>query len=126
MFSTTLSTGSQLYPGDLWIVDLNAPGQDFSAEIIKIRPAVILNCRKDRFDRTIAIVVPLSSRLDLMDRFSLLIQPTIQNGLRSTGMAVPDHLRSIDPRRCRHRIGRLDDSTFGKLRQAAIDCLSAA
>ena len=112
--------------GELWIVDLNSPGRDYATEIVKTRPAVILNFRYDRFGCAVVIVVPLSSRIDLEDDATFLIRPTQQNGLRSTGIAVTDHLRSVDPRRCRYRIGRLDDSTFLKLREAAVLLLTTA
>ena len=88
--------------GDIWVTDLPAKGGHVQRGV---RPALIIA------DATtsIALVVPITSSL-AAQRFphTLVLEPTISNGLEKPSVLLLFQLGAVDKRFLHHSIGTID------------------
>jgi len=111
--------------GEIWVVDFEI-GEPFGREFGKSRPAVVISRQAELFGEDMVFVVPMTSRHYERVPTEVYIVPTSENRLIGPGLAVTHHLRSIDARRLRYRIGRLDEHTFGRVLAATARCIDIA
>jgi mRNA interferase MazF len=72
------------------------------------RPAVILQDEHYAGGLPVVLVVPLTTaRAALRFVGTILIQPTVENGLRQASVALVFQVRAIDRRRVQERIGNV-------------------
>jgi mRNA-degrading endonuclease toxin of MazEF toxin-antitoxin module len=88
--------------GDIWVTDLPAKGGHVQRGV---RPALILADAT----KSIALVVPLTSSL-VAQRFphTMLLEPTVSNGLQQPSVLLLFQLGAVDKRFLRRTIGTLD------------------
>ena len=94
--------------GDICLVDLEPVR---GSEANKLRPAVVVsndhaNRSAETFGRGVVTVVPLTSSLDRLYSFQVLI-PAKDSGLRRDSKAQAEQIRSVDVRRIGPPIGRV-------------------
>ncbi|MBI2107818.1 type II toxin-antitoxin system PemK/MazF family toxin [Candidatus Woesearchaeota archaeon] len=92
--------------GEIWLVELpSTNGHEQSGK----RPALILS----ETAANIVIVVPLTSNLQAL-RFpdTIEVKPSKQNGLATLSVALVFHIRAIDKKRLKSKIGNLEDSSL--------------
>jgi mRNA interferase MazF len=100
-----------LKKGDIWTIDLpNSSG----TEQMGNRPSVIIA----EVDANIAIIIPLTSNLQAL-RYTntLLIEPSLENGLKSESILLVFQIRAIDKNRILKKIGLLEEEYLEKLDQ---------
>lgn len=97
--------------GELWLVDLD-PG--LGTEAAKRRPAVIVsndgaNITAARLGRGVIMVVPVTSNVDHVYPFQVLL-PATATGLRRDSKAQAEQVRSVSVERLGDRVGSLPDA----------------
>ena len=102
--------------GDIFWVDLE-PARGTEAN--DVRPAVLVsnngaNRRADQLGRGVVTVVPLTSEVDVVYPFQVLIPPG-RTGLRTLSKAQAEQLRSVDVQRVGERIGRAPSAMLDQL-----------
>ena len=96
--------------GDVCIADLSL---SFGREQRGVRPAIAVSAGDLP---GVIIIVPTTSNMDTL-RFphTLALLPDVKNGLEQESVALVFQMRSIDKKRIKHVIGRLDAATRKKL-----------
>ena len=103
--------------GEIWTIDLpNSSG----TEQMGNRPSVIIA----EVDANIAIIIPFTSNLQAL-RFSntLIVEPSLENGLKSESILLVFQIRAIDKTRILHKIGILEDGYQKKVDNMLINML---
>ena len=105
--------------GEIRLVDL-APTQGSEAD--KRRPAVVVsndgaNGAASRLGRGVVTVVPVTSNVDRVYPFQVLMQPTA-TGLAVVSKAQAEQVRSIDVGRVGERIGLMPPALMSTLDEA--------
>jgi mRNA interferase MazF len=97
--------------GDIWSIDLpNSSG----TEQMGNRPSVIIA----EVDANIAIIIPFTSNMQaLCYSNTLLVEPSLENGLKSESILLIFQIRAIDKNRIIKKIGILEDTHLEKLDQ---------
>lgn len=91
----------------------------------KPRPAVIV--QNDAFDATGSVALcPFTSDTTEAPRLRLPVEPSPQNGLRSTSRIMIDKIVAAPKRRLGKRIGRLDDDNIARLDRSLATFLALA
>lgn len=95
--------------GDVWLVELPSSGNKPGREQIGTRPAVVVQTDSDEARLPTTIVVPMTSRQDA-ERFpfTILIEPSNQNGISRRSILLVFQLRAIDKKRLNKKIGTLE------------------
>jgi mRNA interferase MazF len=91
--------------GEIWLVELpSANGH----EQIGIRPALVIS----ETETNIAIVIPFTSNLQAL-RFphTIELKPSTKNGLKEVSIALIFHVRAIDKKRLKRKIGEVEEKT---------------
>ena len=100
-------------PGDVWIVNIPELG---THEESGTRPAVIIA----RVAKTIVTIIPCTgNKLALRFPYTCEIEPTKNNGLSFTSIALVFHIRAIDVSLLKRKIGEIDKTTLTKIRKQA-------
>lgn len=100
-------------PGDVWIVHIPGLG---THEQSGIRPAVVVAS----VAKTIVTIIPCTSnKAALRFPFTLPIIPTGKNGLTSTSIALVFHIRAIDIRLLKNKVGSLSRKDFALIKKEA-------
>ena len=100
-------------PGDVWIVNIPELG---THEESGTRPAVIIA----RVTKTIVTIIPCTgNKLALRFPYTCEIEPTKNNGLTSTSVALVFHIRALDTSLLKKKIGEIDKNMLTKLRKQA-------
>lgn len=98
--------------GEIWLVDIFPAG---GHEQEGARPAIILADTKT----SVVIIVPCTANLQAL-RFphTIRIEPTKRNGLDLDSIALVFHVRAIDKRKMKSRIGTLESQTMNLINHA--------
>ena len=100
-------------PGEIWLVDIPYLG---THEQSGKRPAIILA----KVTKTIATIIPCTSnKFALRFPFTYEIEPTKNNGLDSSSIALVFHLRAIDTSLLKNKIGKLEKQSFSEIKTLA-------
>lgn len=95
--------------GEIWIVEIPQLG---GHEQKGTRPAIIVADAR----APIAVIIPCTSNLRALQfPYTLLIEPSKENGLDITSVALAMHVRAIDKKRLIKRIGALEKSTLRQI-----------
>ncbi|QZT57930.1 type II toxin-antitoxin system PemK/MazF family toxin [Mycolicibacterium austroafricanum] len=105
--------------GDIWYVDLE-PSR--ASEANETRPAVIVsndraNATASRLGRGVITVVPVTSNVDRIYPFQVLLQAP-DSGLAAASKAQAEQVRSIAAQRLIRRIGRVSARELAELDDA--------
>ena len=95
--------------GEIWLVELpSTNGHEQAGN----RPVIILSDTESN----ISIVIPFTSNLQAL-RFShtLEVRPSKNNGLKDISVALVFHIRAIDKKRLKNKIGDLDNSDLKEI-----------
>ena len=99
--------------GDVWIVNIPELG---SHEQSGTRPAVIVA----RVAKTIITIIPFTSnKTALRFPYTCEIEPTKNNGLSISSIALVFHMRALDVSFLKNKIGEIDKQTMSKIRKQA-------
>ena len=100
-------------PGDVWVVEIpELSGHEQSG----IRPAVIVA----RVAKTIATIIPFTANKNaLRFPYTCEIEPTKNNGLSVSSIALVFHMRALDTAFFKKKIGELDKKTMAQIRKQA-------
>lgn len=100
-------------PGDIWMVDLpNSGGHEQSGS----RPAVVIA----RVAKSIVTIIPVTSnKLALRFPYTHVLLPDKANGLTVESVALIFHLRAIDFKFLKKKIGKLDKESLDEIRKLA-------
>jgi mRNA interferase MazF len=102
--------------GDVFMVNLDPV---IGSEVGKTRPAIVLqNDLANRTSPTVT-VVPLSSKVDRVFPFQVLI-PAGEGGLERASKALCEQIRTLSTRRLVHNLGSLPPERLEEIR-AALD-----
>ncbi len=95
--------------GDIWLVELPSTN---GHEQAGTRPVIVLA----ETEANIVIIVPFTSNLQAL-RFPHTIEarPSKKNGLADVSIALVFHVRAIDRKRLKHKIGELESSILEQL-----------
>lgn len=100
-------------PGEVWNVNIPELG---THEQSGTRPAVVIA----RVTKTIATIIPCTTnRKALRFPFTCVVEPTTQNGLSETSIALVFHIRAIDVSYFSAKLGELEKGTLTALRKQA-------
>lgn len=100
-------------PGDVWIVQIPELG---THEQSGARPAVVVAS----VAKTIVTIIPCTSNKGaLRFPFTLPLIPTEKNGLTSTSIALIFHIRAIDARLLKKKMGELSRKDFSLVKAEA-------
>lgn len=100
-------------PGDVWIVQIPELG---THEQSGVRPAVVVAS----VAKTIVTIIPCTSNKGaLRFPFTLPLIPTEKNGLTSTSIALIFHIRAIDARLLKKKMGELSRKDFSLVKAEA-------
>ena len=107
--------------GDVYLVTLDPT---IGSEANKVRPAVIVsnnaaNRTVDDSGRGVVTVVPITSNVDRVYRFQVLVPGGVA-GLSEDSKIQAEQIRSIDGRRLRQQLGRLDAKLLAELDRALV------
>lgn len=91
--------------GDILLVDLNPVR---GREVSKIRPAIVLSNASINEESPYVIVASLSSQIDRVIAFQLLVKKSRANGLDVDSKVMPETIRSIDKLRIVKKLGHLE------------------
>jgi mRNA interferase MazF len=105
--------------GDIHLVDLDPA---LGSEADKRRPAVIVsndgaNMTAARLGRGVVTVVPITSNVDRVFPFQVLL-PATETGLRHDSKAQAEQVRSIAVQRVRSKVGALPGPLLAELEEA--------
>ena len=96
-------------PGEVWLVRIPELG---THEQSGVRPSVIVA----RVTKTMATIIPCTTnRKALRFPFTSLIEPTAQNGLSETSVALVFHMRALDVSYFSTKLGVLEKETLAAL-----------
>ena len=111
--------------GDVIIVDFPSPAGYSGREQIGTRPAVVLQSGGQAATLPTTIIIPLTSNLSA-SRFpyTILINPSSQNGLTTQSVMLVFQLRAIDNRRIGRKLGSLENNYFERLNDELKSLLS--
>ena len=103
--------------GDMFWVDLD-PAR--GSEATKSRPAVIVsndgvNTAVHRHGRGVVTVVPVTSNVERVYPFQVLIEAADHSGLRNDSKAQAEQVRAVDVSRIGRRITTLSPNAMNKL-----------
>ena len=106
--------------GEIWRVDLD-PVQ--GSEANKARPAVIVsndraNATAQRLGRGVVTVVLVTSNVDSVYPFQVLLPATPESGLSVDSKAQAEQVRSVAVHRLTHRIGHISMDQHRRLDDA--------
>lgn len=100
-------------PGEIWQVRIPELG---THEQSGTRLSVIVA----RVTKTIATIIPCTAnRKALRFPFTCVVEPTTQNGLSETSVALVFHMRAIDVSYFSQKLGELEKETLATLRKQA-------
>ncbi|MEK7608938.1 MAG: type II toxin-antitoxin system PemK/MazF family toxin [Patescibacteria group bacterium] len=95
--------------GEVWIVELLLTSEH---EQVGTRPAIVLADTRS----PVVVVAPLTANLQaLRFPFTLLVSPSRLNGLNTDSVALVLHLRAIDRKRLKNKIGLIEKSTLKEI-----------
>lgn len=95
--------------GEVWIVEI--PGVDGHEQRGR-RPAIFIADAKT----SVAIVIPCTSNTEaLRFPFTIRIEPSRENGLDISSVALVLQLRAVDKKRLRNKIGKLEKPVLKKV-----------
>ncbi len=95
--------------GEIWIVELPLA---IGHEQVGARPAIVLADTES----PVVVVAPLTSNLQaLRFPFTLLVVPSKTNRLDADSVALVLHIRAIDRRRLKNKIGFLEKATLKEI-----------
>jgi mRNA interferase MazF len=99
--------------GDIILVNLPQPIDGVGHEQIGNRPALVVQDEIAGSTISVIMIIPFTGQITA-NRFphTILIQPTLGNGLTSPSVLLVFQLRAIDKRRIIKTIGCLDDQTM--------------
>ena len=100
--------------GDIILIDFNPIR---GSEISKIRPCVVVSRNVLNSKSPLLVVVPLTSNVERMLSFHLLIKKTKNNGLSQFSKALPEQIKSVDKIRFVKELGKLEIGLLKKLEQ---------
>jgi mRNA interferase MazF len=95
--------------GEIWLVELpSTDGHEQSGN----RPVIVLSDTESN----ISIIIPFTSNLQAL-RFlhTLEIKPSKNNGLKDISVALLFHIRAIDKKRLKKKLGDLDNSDLKEI-----------
>ena len=105
--------------GDIWTV---SGGPDYAG---KPRPALIL--QDDAFDATASITVcPFTTSVVDAPLLRVPIEPSEQNGLRTTSYLMIDKITTVSKQKLANRVGRASSDDLVRVNRAAIVFLGFA
>lgn len=111
--------------GDVIIVDFPSPAGQSGREQIGTKPAVIVQSDEEAAKLQTNIIIPLTSNLSA-SRFpyTILVNPSAQNGLATQSVLLVHQLRAIDKRRISKKLGSLENNYFERLNDELKSLLS--
>ena len=102
--------------GDVIIVDFPSPAGSSGREQIGTRPAVVVQSGKKAATLPTTIVIPFTSKLSASKfPYTVLVNPSSQNGLTTQSVMLIFHVRAIDNKRIGRKLGRLEKNYFERL-----------
>ncbi len=104
--------------GEVWIVEiLGVDGHEQRG----LRPAIFIADTRT----SVAIIVPCTSNIQaLRFPFTLRLEPSRENGLEVSSVALVLQLRAIDKKRLHKKVGKIDEATFKELNKMMRDLLA--
>lgn len=103
--------------GEIWFVEI--PGET-GREQRGLRPVVLMS----DIEAGTVMAVPFTSNVQALKYWHTLeILPSIENGLKSSSVALVFQLRAIDVSRLRNRIGILEKSAISEIERLTKDLL---
>ena len=100
-------------PGEIWLVDIPYLG---THEQSGRRPAIIIA----KVSKTIATIIPCTgNKLAMRFPYTYKVNPSKDNGLAETSVALVFHLRAIDTFLLKDRIGKLNNQSFSDIKKLA-------
>ena len=90
--------------GEMWFVEIpSTNGHEQSG----LRPVIVLS----EVDADIVIIVPFTSNLQAL-RYpnTIEVQPSKENGLKTTSVALVFQIRAIDKKRMKEKTGNLEET----------------
>lgn len=105
--------------GEIWLVDFE-PAR--GSEANKRRPAVIVsndgaNIRAERLGRGVVTVIPVSSKVDRVYTFQVIL-PAVATGLRRDSKAQGEQIRSVTIERIGPRLGAVPPVLMSEIDEA--------
>jgi mRNA interferase MazF len=99
--------------GDIVLVELPQPQGSAGHEQFGKRPALIVHDDSTSNTVSVIMIIPFTSNMSIQ-RFphTLLIQPSLKNGLISPSVLIVFQLRAIDKARLSKKIGELEKVTM--------------
>lgn len=95
--------------GEIWIVELPPLG---GHEQVGTRPAIVLSDTKS----SVVVVIPCTSNIQaLRFPFTILISPSKANSLEVDSVALVLHIRAIDRRRLKRKIGTVGKAVLADI-----------
>ena len=96
----------KVYQFEIWNINLNpTKGSEQSG----MRPALIIETNATQNQGNTTIVIPLTSKIDPVFTFDVLLEPNTKNGLIQKSKLKIRQVRVIDKTRLFKNIGRIDD-----------------
>ncbi|MFI5267675.1 MAG: type II toxin-antitoxin system PemK/MazF family toxin [Chloroflexota bacterium] len=100
------------------IVSVDWRGGSFPREPTGLRPAIVVDGETFPDDYPNTLVVPFSRDKTLIDAtFTLLIEPTPENGSAAISWALPHHVTSVSRQRVRPTPSCITDDQLTDIRQ---------
>lgn len=81
------------------------------------RPAIILSGSGINKITNTVIIVPLTTKLKNYQD-NLIVKPNAKNGLKETSEALTIHIRAIDKKRLKHKLGSIEPSEIDILKKS--------
>ncbi len=98
--------------GEVWDVDFPPPVADGDREMAGPHPALVMSAR-DYGQNPMVVVVPFTSKMQaLRFPYTLLVQPTPQNGLTMPSVLLIMQLRAVMKVRAKALMGRMETETM--------------
>jgi len=102
--------------GEIWAVDIPAPKGKPGREQLGMRPGIVVQA--DAADPWLptTIVIPATSKREAQRfPFTIIVQPSTQNGLDKPSVLLVFQIRAIDKNRLIRKLGRLEDDHLKNL-----------
>jgi len=104
--------------GDIVYVNLPQASDGAGHEQVGTRPALVVHEDDSSDVISVVMIVPFTSSVKAQRfQYTILIQPTKENGLASPSVLLIFQLRAIDKQRIGKKIGHLEDETMEKVNQ---------
>lgn len=99
--------------GQIHLVDFDP---SFGKEYKKLRPAVILQDVEVTKSSPCITVMPLTSKIEKMDKYDVFVQKEHKNRLKVDSIIKVQYIQSFDKRRFHGYIGEIDSPTARRVR----------